>query len=1086
MGVTPPVTSPTSVGQVSVEVLADVRTLAKSLKSEVESAFRGLRLDRAIQQAVGDTTVRMRVDPEVDTARIEQQVRGTNAPRIPVQLDPDFNSMRSRLAGFFNTLRQTVRVDVDVDKGGRSGGIGSLFKGLSDALPKIGGVTSGLADISGAMQKVAGSSAQMGGSLVGAFTTATGPVGIVIGLLVAAAGAAAALGAAIVGGVAIGIPAVTALAGAIAAIPAALAGAGAAVGTLALGFKGIGAALGDQPRGGGGGGGGNPAGRARQIAAAERGIEAARRGIAAATRGVEQAERNYDAAVRRVAEAQDRARKAQQAINQARREAVEDLDDLNRALAGARLSEEEAALGVTDALRELNEARLTGNLPDIQRAELAYRRAQLTLEDAKDSTGDLAAEQADAAAKGVEGSDKVQAALADQSDALQAVKDAQVGVLDAQNGVLAANDGLKASYEGLASAQDSLAAAQEKVAAGGGGVAREMVKLAPAAQKFVDAIKALKPAFEALRLDVQQRLFAGLDQTVTNLGNAWIPALRTTLGNYADTFNRFFKNLGTSLGQPKFIADIQAGAEGARQGLSKIGDSISTSLVPAFGALSRAAGPFLTKLGEEIAGVVTEFSKWVLQGEKTGGLKDFFDRASEALHDIFTTGKLVTKIVGQIIGIITGVSDKTGTKSPIDSFNESLQRVSDWLKDPENQQKVKDFIEDVKDAVIKLIDFGKKVKGFIDDVQDAWDKLVDLKDKVVEFKNDIKEFLGLGDDDGQAKEGGKSTGRSFIDGLWEGIKEKLSGFSIAGLLWEGPGSLLGQIKAGLGIASPSTVMMAVGVDFIQGLIDGIGGAVGGLLARAAALPGQILSALGNLATPMITRGRQAVTGLMNGISSMFTSLRTRATQLRTTIGNALASAGTWLVNNGKNVVGGLMNGIASWLGNLSNRARGLRTTVLNALSNAGTWLVNTGRNLVIGLGNGISSLGNWLWDKAVALAESVKNAAMRALGIASPSKVMAEIGRQVPAGLAVGIEGRTRLVEDAAARMAQAAIPSLGSADLGAGFDAQIQRSLQVASSQQLVAQWAPGQTGDPILDGLRNAIQFRFRGDPLAALGTG
>jgi hypothetical protein len=148
-----------------------------------------------------------------------------------------------------------------------------------------------------------------------------------------------------------------------------------------------------------------------------------------------------------------------------------------------------------------------------------------------------------------------------------------------------ANDSLKSSYDGLASAQDSLASGADEGRRRRWGRRRADDEARPGGAEVRRRVKALKPAFEDLRLDVQQRLFEGLDKTVTNLGNAWIPALKVTLGSYADTFNQFFKNLGSSITTPKFISDLQAGAEGFRQGFEDIGTAVTDSLVPAFGAL---------------------------------------------------------------------------------------------------------------------------------------------------------------------------------------------------------------------------------------------------------------------------------------------------------------------------------------------------------------------------------------------------------------------------------------------------------------------------------------------------------------------
>lgn len=1101
------------VGQVAVEVIAEARALAKSLKAEVEKAFRDLDFSKAIQDSIGKTKITVPVGLDPDTDTIPEKVRRTRVPKIPVELDPvlaafqqevkrqtdalartvnakipvsaDTAGLRaelgSEIAAVQRQLKATIptepgsqaeyalklraavdeasakvkaRIKIEPDTDGNAfskfiGGIGGLLAGIGKALPNFGGIASQISEVGSAAQRAAGSSAQLGGSLTGAFSTATGPIGLVIGLLIAAAGAVAVVGAASIAAgpaIAVLVAGLAAAAGAAAAIPAALAGAGAAIGTLALGFKGISAAF--KPKVGGGAGGQDAASKARQIAAAERGVEAARRGIAAATRGVETAERNLADAEQRVQDAQKRVQRTQEAVNKARKEAKEDIEDLGRALRGAQLDEQDAALGVEDALRALNEAKLTGNLPDIQRAELAYKRAQLTLENAKDSAQDLGDEQAEASKKGVEGSDKVQSALQDQADALRAVQDAQEGVLDAQNGVLSANDALKSSYDGLLSAQDSLAESQKKIAAGAAAAAAAVVKLAPAAQKFVDAVKALKPAFESLRLDVQQRLFAGLDKTVTNLGKTWIPALRVTLGSYADTFNRFFKNLGSSLTQPKFISDLQAGADGARQGIAKIGGAVTTSLVPAFGALARAAGPFLSDLGGEIAGIVTQFSNWVLEGEKTGGLKSFFDRAAQALHDIFTTTKLVLSIIGSLFEAIIGKGSAASGKSTLDSFNDALLRVSNWLKDPKNQQKVRDFLYGIVGGLNAIKGAIGAADGFIDRLKG------------------IRKALFGQDDNANAQNSGAQLGELFIAGLAAAIlgstvavgqlgvalgKAMLDG-AVAGTvattqaLINAAGSafsaVVSWVKNLLGIKSPSTVFAQIAVDVVQGFIGGIGSRLGALAAAASSL--------------------------------------------KTAVTNRLADAGSWLVAHGRSAANSLGNGLRDRLSALSNTAAGLRNAVSNALSNAGSLLYNAGRNIVAGLINGIASLIGRLGSYLNSIGSFIQN---NKGPIEKDRRLLVGAGQAIMGGLIAGIDSQKQALGSHLGAVSEQIATGIG-ADLfkTANFgvdDMAAAVSVSAAPPPNLEAFFAKGATGDPILDALKTIIKFRHSGSVQAALGS-
>jgi len=85
-------------------------------------------------------------------------------------------------------------------------------------------------------------------------------------------------------------------------------------------------------------------------------------------------------------------------------------------------------------------------------------------------------------------------------------------------------------------------------------------------------------------------------------------------------------------------------------------------------------------------------------------------------------------------------------------------------------------------------------------------------------------------------------------------------------------------------------------------------------------------------------------------------------------------------------------------------------------------LVAAGKDIVGGIWDGIKSMGGWLKNKVVAWASDVLPGPIAdLLGISSPSKLFAEMGRDVGRGLAQGIEGSRRWVESASADLAKAA-----------------------------------------------------------------
>ena len=104
----------------------------------------------------------------------------------------------------------------------------------------------------------------------------------------------------------------------------------------------------------------------------------------------------------------------------------------------------------------------------------------------------------------------------------------------------------------------------------------------------------------------------------------------------------------------------------------------------------------------------------------------------------------------------------------------------------------------------------------------------------------------------------------------------------------------------------------------------------------------------------------------------------------------------------KNFFNSLMNGLQS----LPSRLASLGQQLVGALKSLPDKFLEIGSNIVKGLWNGISSGWSWLTDKVKGLADSLLQGVKDGLKISSPSKAFAdEVGRWIPAGIAVGITG---------------------------------------------------------------------------------
>lgn len=177
-------------------------------------------------------------------------------------------------------------------------------------------------------------------------------------------------------------------------------------------------------------------------------------------------------------------------------------------------------------------------------------------------------------------------------------------------------------------------------------------------------------------------------------------------------------------------------------------------------------------------------------------------------------------------------------------------------------------------------------------------------------------------------------------------------------------------------------------------------------------------------------------------------------------GAALASLGglIWGVISGawNRARTGTINGINTVVGFV----RGLPGKIKSALGNLGSLLLGVGEDIMNGLVNGIERGFAWVRSKLSGVGGLIPGWLKKVLGIASPSKVMAdEVGQWIPAGVAEGIDaGAARFLTPALDRMAAGVVVPITAA---ASYQASVD-GLTAATNRGLAATGTDGQPGGP------------------------
>lgn len=142
---------------------------------------------------------------------------------------------------------------------------------------------------------------------------------------------------------------------------------------------------------------------------------------------------------------------------------------------------------------------------------------------------------------------------------------------------------------------------------------------------------------------------------------------------------------------------------------------------------------------------------------------------------------------------------------------------------------------------------------------------------------------------------------------------------------------------------------------------------------------------------------------------------------------------TWLEN--------VVSKIGSWGSNLASKgkeaAQKLLTAIVDKVKEIPNKVVSYGKDIVTGLWNGINDKAKWLKDKIKGWVGNVTDWVKKFFKIGSPSKVMADLGKWLPEGLAVGIDKNAKsalsAMKDVTVNMLGAAKDGLGSATSSLG-----------------------------------------------------
>ena len=703
---------------------------------------------------------------------------------------------------------------------------------------------------------------------------------------------------------------------------------------------------------------------------------------------------SVESAERDLADAQKAAKQAQLDLTQARKDAAEELQDLNNRLTDAQLDQRQKILDLQDAEQELAAVKAKGakaTQEELDKAQLQYDKAAQALSEQQTETQRLQKQTDDANAAGVEGSktvtdakqkindanqeviDKTQAlkdaeieAARAQVDGAQRVAKAQRDVADAQAAAAkAATDGARQiadAQEAAKEAAQALAQAQNSGALATNKTADALAKLAPNARAFVDAVLAQREAWRALKLDVQNALFAGLGQKFTELSVAVLPQLRAGLTGTATILNTMAKNAANAVIELAKTGQLRALFDGLNNGLRPL-SRIAGQIVTALTQISIAASPAFARLTEAAGGAADRIAKRLGDAFKSGALEDAINNGVEIAKQF---GKLLGDIFGTFGNIMKaaaqGGGDALGT---LGSVFAELRRITAM---PEVQKALASIFTAIN-SIAKLVagTLGAVIQAALPLLAALAPVVTELAEKFAPVLADLADALG-------------KALMPIIDALMPVVKDV--GDILVGIvravmpLLQPLGNLIAAIVTALApvISAFGAQLVPVIAALTQGLMPVVAGLVpvvqelGQFIGQLAPLFPPLLNALlpllpplGQLTVslldlalqvieplmPLIVGLAQLLTGVLTGAITTLVPGITMVIGWLTTFSDAVTGVVKWIVDQftwlydvlvGHSIIPDLVHEIITWFTSLWTGTKQIFTTLKK-------WVVDTWSNL---------------------------------------------------------------------------------------------------------------------------------------------
>ena len=199
------------------------------------------------------------------------------------------------------------------------------------------------------------------------------------------------------------------------------------------------------------------------------------------------------------------------------------------------------------------------------------------------------------------------------------------------------------------------------------------------------------------------------------------------------------------------------------------------------------------------------------------------------------------------------------------------------------------------------------------------------------------------------------------------------------------------------------LIIDAGLNLLLALVSGIVQAIPQLVAMLPTIIDTIVSQIVSMLPKIIETGIQLLNSLVSGIIQAIPQLIAALPQVITSTVNTLVANLPKIIQTGIELIGALISGIIQAIPTLVGALPQVFSSIINAFKGI-NW-ADLGKNIIDGVVQGIKNAASSLINVIKELANNALDSIKETLGIHSPSTVFRdEVGKQIPAGMAQGVE----------------------------------------------------------------------------------